>query len=361
MLGPGRAVLDVIRGASVATIGLDLAKHVFQVHAIDAAGRVVISRALRRKDVLAFFERLPLCLIGMEACGSAHHWARQLMKLGHDVRLMPPAYVKAYVRRQKNDAADAAAICEAATRPSMRFAPVRSVKNQAALMHHKVRELLVARRTQLLNALRSHLAEIGIIAAQGPNNARGLAVLIAEGNDMIPAIVRSALLPVVRRLKKLDQEITKSDQAILTLAKANETARRLMSVPGVGPITASALAASIQDISAFSGPREFAAFLGLTPRQSSSGGGARFQDGQPISAQAARRRRSRGPLPSQTLQRCVETLGRSPDGDQAVQARRRGDRQQACPHRLRAHAPRNSLRGHTGVTVAAETAHRNRG
>lgn len=168
---------------AVTTIGLDLAKHVFQVHAIDAAGHVVVTRALRRKDVLAFFERLRPCLIGMEACGSAHHWARQLMKLGHNVRLMPPAYMKAYVRRQKNDAADAAAICEAVTRPSMRFVPVRSVENQAVLMHHKVRELLVAQRTQLLNALRSHLAEIGIIAAQGPNNARALAVLIVEGND----------------------------------------------------------------------------------------------------------------------------------------------------------------------------------
>ena len=244
---------------AVATVGLDLAKHVFQVHAVDAAGRVVMSRALRRKDVLAFFERLPSCLIGMEACGSAHHWARELAKFGHDVRLMPPAYVKAYVRRQKNDAADAAAICEAVTRPSMRFVPVRSVENQAALMHHKVRELLVAQRTQLLNALLSHLA-----------------VLIMESNDMIPAIVRPALLPVVRRLNELDHEIGQSDQAILALARADDTARRLMTVPGIGPVTASALAASIQDISAFSGPREFAAFLGLTPRQSSSGGKERL-------------------------------------------------------------------------------------
>jgi transposase len=184
--------------------------------------------------------------------------------------------VKAYVRRQKNDAADAAAICEAVTRPSMRFVPVRSVENQAALVHHKVRELLVAQRTQLLNALRSHLAEIRIIAAQGPNNARALAVLIVESNDMIPATVRSALLPLVRRLNELDHEIAQSDQAILALVKADETARRLMSVPGIGPVTASALAASIQDISVFSGPREFAAFLELTPRQSSSGGKERL-------------------------------------------------------------------------------------
>ena len=205
-----------------------------------------------------------------------HHWGRQLMKLGHDVRLMPPAYVKAYVRRQKNDAADAAAICEAVTRPSMRFVPVRSVENQAALMHHKVRELLVGQRTQLLNALRSHLTEIGIITAQGPNNARTLATLIMEANDMIPAAVRSALLPLVRQLTELDDEIGQSDQAIMALAKADETARRLMTVPGIGPVTASALVASVQDISVFSGPREFAAFLGLTPRQNSSGGKERL-------------------------------------------------------------------------------------
>lgn len=262
--------------SAVATVGLDLAKHVFQVHAVDAAEHVVTNRALRRKDILAFFESLPCCLIGLEACGSAHHWARELIKLGHDVRLMPPAYVKAYVRRQKNDAADAAAICEAVTRPSMRFVPVRSIGNQAALMHHKVRELLVAQRTQLLNALRSHLAEVGIIAAQGPNNARALASLVIEGNDMIPATVRSALLPLVRQLKELDDEIRRSDQAILALAKTDEMACRLMTVPGIGPITASALGASIQDISAFSGPREFAAFLGLTPRQNSSGGKERL-------------------------------------------------------------------------------------
>jgi transposase len=153
--------------STITTIGLDLAKHVFQVHAIDASGRVIVSKALKRKDLLAFFSSLPACLVGLEACGSAHHWARELIKLGHDARLMPPAYVKAYVRRQKNDAADAAAICEAVTRPSMRFVPVRTIENQAVLMHHKVRELLVSQRTQLLNALRGHLAEVGIIAAQG--------------------------------------------------------------------------------------------------------------------------------------------------------------------------------------------------
>ena len=262
--------------SAVAAVGLDLAKHVFQVHAIDASGRVLLSKALRRKDLLTFFASLPGCLIGLEACGSAHHWARELIKLGHDVRLMPPAYVKAYVRRQKNDAADAAAICEAVTRPSMRFVPVRSIDNQAVLMHHKVREMLVAQRTQLINALRGHLAEIGIINAQGPGNARALAALVAEHHDIIPERVRSALMPFVRQLSVLDDEIAASDRAIQAISKADPVARRLMSVPGIGPITASAIVASVQDVSTFSGAREFAAFLGLTPRQNSSGGKERL-------------------------------------------------------------------------------------
>jgi transposase len=167
-------------------LGLDPAKHVFQVHGVDACGRLIIAKALRRKDVLAFFAQLPGCLVGMEACGSAHHWARELIKLGHDARMLPAAYVKPYVRRQKNDAADAAGICEAVTRPSMRFVGVRTLENQAALMHHKARELLVAQRTQLINALRGHLAEIGVIAAQGFKGARELAhVILAEGDETI--------------------------------------------------------------------------------------------------------------------------------------------------------------------------------
>jgi transposase len=261
---------------SVTTVGLDLAKHVFQIHAVGADGRIVIATALRRKDVLSFFGALPPCVIGLEACGSAHHWARELVKLGHNARLMPPNYVKAYVRRQKNDAADAAAICEAVTRPSMRFVPIRSIGNQGILMHHKVRELLVSQRTQLLNALLGHLAEAGIIAAQGPNGAYALAVAISEGDSSIPLCVLAALAPIVRQLQTLNDEIAVSDRAILELAKADRTARRLMSVPGIGPITASAIAASVQDAGAFSGPREFAAFLGLAPKQNSSGGKERL-------------------------------------------------------------------------------------
>jgi transposase len=262
----------------VTTVGLDLAKVVFQVHAIAVDGAIVVARAIRRPKVLGFFAGLPKkCLVGMEACGSSYHWARALIDIGHDVRILPPAYVKAYVRRQKNDAADAAAICEAVARPSMRFVPLRSIDNQAALMQHKVRELLVAQRTQLINALRSHLSEVGIIAAQGASKARELADLVAgdendEATRAIPEQVRVALAPLVRQVTVLDDEIEKSNEAIRQQAAGDATAKRLMSIPGIGVLTASAIIAIIQNISQFSGPREFAAFLGLAPRQHSSGG-----------------------------------------------------------------------------------------
>jgi len=262
--------------STVTTVGLDLAKHVFHAHAVDGAGRVVVTKTIRRKDVSGFFAGLPRCLVGLEACGSAHHWARTLTALGHDARLMPPAYVKAYVRRQKNDAADAAAICEAVTRPSMRFVAIRSVANQAALMRHRVRELLVGQRTQLLNAIRGHLSEIGIIAPQGANHARGLAVLLASPDEAIAAAVRAALRPLVAQLTNLDAEIDRADREIKALVAANDTARRLMTIPGIGPVTASAIAASVQDAAAFASGREFAAFLGLVPRQHSTGGKERL-------------------------------------------------------------------------------------
>lgn len=198
------------------------------------------------------------------------------MRLGHDVRLMPPIYVKPYVRRQKNDAADAAAICEVVTRPSMRFVKVRSIDNQAVLMHHKVREMLVRQRTQILNGLRGHLAEIGIIAAQSPVDARALADLLRNGDVSIPRAVARALLPLVTQLDHIDAEIKEADAGIAKLAKADLVATALMSIPGVGPVTASALVASVGDPSGFTGPRQFAAFLGLVPRQNSSGGKPRL-------------------------------------------------------------------------------------
>jgi transposase len=253
-----------------------LAKHVFFVHAADDDGRVVIAKEVRRRELLSFFAQLAPCLVGMEACSSAHHWARELMALGHDVRLMPPAYVKPYVKRQKNDAADAAAICEAVTRPSMRFVKLRSIDNQAVLMHHRVREMLVRQRTQVLNGLRGHLAEIGIIAAQSPVYARALANLLREGDASIPETVVRALRPLVTQLEHLDAEINESDAAIARLAKSDPVANALMSIPGIGPVTASALVASVADPTDFSGPRQFAAFLGLVPRQNSSGGKARL-------------------------------------------------------------------------------------
>src|SRR6202171_1727169 len=270
----GKAITDF---SLVTTVGLDLAKHVFQVHGVDVSGRVVVAKSIRRGKLLEFFASLPPCLVGLEASGSAHHWARELIKLGHDARMMPPAYVKPYVRRQKNDAADAAGICEAVTRPSMRFTGVRTLENQAALMHHKAREMLVAQRTQLINALRGHLAEIGVIAAQGLKNARELArVIKAEGDETIPACVRAALAPLVRQLHVLDQEIARSDRTIAAMARDDEMARRLMTIPGLGPVTASALAAGAHNCSAFSGPRELAASLALPPKQNSSGGKERL-------------------------------------------------------------------------------------
>jgi transposase len=267
--------------SSVTVVGLDIAKNVFQVHGVDAAGAVVIAKPVRRGQLLSFFASLPQCLIGIEACSSAHHWARSLIDLGHQVKLIPPAYVKPYVRRNKNDAADAAAICETVGRPNMRFVPVRSVENQAQLMRHRARELLAGHRTRMLNALRGNLAEIGLVAAQGAQHAYALKRLVADGFDengevVVPDSVRQALAPLVRQIEAIDAEIAAIDEEIKALVEADETARRLMTIPGVGPITASAIVATVQEISAFANGREFAAFLGLTPRQSSTGGKERL-------------------------------------------------------------------------------------
>jgi transposase len=252
----GKSITDL---SSVTTVGLDLAKHVFQVRGVDASGRVVVAKAIRRTSC-------------REAGGSAHHWARELITLGDEARMMPPAYVKPYIRRQKNDASDAAAICEAVTRPSMRFVGVRSRENQAALKRHKAREMLVTQRRQLLNGLRGHLTEVGVIAPKGLRSARELAELIEACDETIPFEVCEALAPLLVQLRNLDEAIARLDRILAKLAQKDETARRLMSIPGFGPITASAMAATIQDTSSFAGPREFAAFLGLTPKQNSSGG-----------------------------------------------------------------------------------------
>ena len=267
--------------SSVTVVGLDIAKNVFQVHGVDATGAAIVARSVRRGQLLNFFAALPRCLVGMEACSSAHHWARALSELGHEVKLIPPAYVKPYVRRSKNDAVDAAAICEAVGRPAMRFVAVRSVENQAELMRHRARELLAGNRTRMLNALRGHLAEIGVVAAQGAQHAYGLKRLVADGCDdngevVVPDGVRQALAPLARQIDAIDAELDAIDEEIKTLVKADETARRLTTIPGVGPITASAIVATVGGASVFASGREFAAFLGLTPRQSSTGGKARL-------------------------------------------------------------------------------------
>jgi transposase len=267
--------------SSVTVVGLDIAKNVFQVHGVDAKGATVVARSVGRGQLLNVFASLPRCLVGMEACSSAHHWARALIGLGHEVKLIPPAYVKPYVRRNKNDAVDAAAICEAVARPNMRFVAVRSVENQAELMRHRARELLAGNRTRMLNALRGNLAEIGVVAAQGAQHAYGLKRLLADGCDadgevVVPDCVRHALAPLVRQIDAIDEEIAAIDKEIEALVKADETARRLTTIPGVGPITASAIVATVQDASAFASGRDFAASLGLTPRQRSTGGKQRL-------------------------------------------------------------------------------------
>jgi transposase len=240
-----------------------------------------VTRKLARGRLVGFFSELPRCVVAMEACPSAHHWGRQLLTLGFEVRLIPPAHVKPYVRRNKNDAVDAAAICEAAGRPGQRFVPVRSIDNQAELMRHRARELLAGQRTAALNALRGHLAEIGVIAPQGAQHAYDLKQLVVDGLDeygevVVPNCVRAALRSLVSQTDALDEAIGAIDKEIAMSVKADETAKRLMTIPGVGPVTASAIMATIQDIGDFASGREFAAFLGLTPRQSSTGGRSRL-------------------------------------------------------------------------------------
>jgi transposase len=262
---------------NVTTIGIDLAKSVFQLHGVDARGEVVFRRKLRRATVLDFLRDLPPCLIGLEACATAHFWGREISALGHDVRLIPPAYVKPYVKRQKNDAADAEAICEAVTRPNMRFVPVKSAERQSVLMLHRTRDLLMRQRTMTLNAVRAHLAEFGIITAQGPSRMLSLiqAIQAGDGPDL-PPMAWAALDSLTTQLDTLTGEVRKLEHQLLAWHRTDETSRRLETVPGIGIITATALAASVTDPSVFRNGRQFAAFLGLVPRQTSSGGKERL-------------------------------------------------------------------------------------
>lgn len=261
----------------ISTVGIDLAKSVFQVHAIDPVGNVIVRRQLRRQQMLKFFEQLKPCLIGMEACGTAHYWARELSALGHDVRLMPPAYVKPYVKRQKNDAADAEAICEAVTRPTMRFVPIKSVEQQSAAMLHRSRALLVKQRTMLLHSIRSHLAELGISTGAGISQIARIVRELARGERTdLPELARFVLEALARLVCDLADRLQAIEKKLVSWHYRNDLSNRLETIPGVGLVTASALASIVPDPEVFRSGRHFAAWLGLVPRQNSSGGKSRL-------------------------------------------------------------------------------------
>lgn len=270
----------------ISTIGLDIAKNVFHVHAIDAAEKVVGRKPLKRNQMIPYFKALPPCLVGMEACASAHYWARELTKLGHEVRLMPAKDVKAYVKRNKNDAADAEAICEAVRRPTMRFVRAKSAEQQGQLMQHRTRDLLMRQRTQLINALRSHLAELGIIAAQGREGLNELLKIITDPSDeRLVTDARASLMILAAQLQALQTLIGTIEKRIMAQHRSNEASMRLETIPGIGRIGASTIAAVVTDPNAFRTGRDFAAWIGLVPRQDSTGGKQKLG---PISKQGDR-------------------------------------------------------------------------
>ena len=258
---------------AITTIGLDIAKSVFQVHGVDAAGQVVVRRQLKRRYVLAFFEKLPPCLIGIEACASSHHWSRELQALGHTVRLMPPAYVKPYVKRQKNDATDAEAICEAVTRPNMRFVATKTPEQQSGLTLHRTRHLFIRQQTSVINAIRAHLAEFGIVAPVGRRGVEELLRVITDPTDKrVPEVVRGCLAALGSELLNLKKQILDFDRMILAWHRSNQASKRLNCIPGIGPLLATALVASVADPKTFRSGRNFSAWIGLVPKQNSSGG-----------------------------------------------------------------------------------------
>lgn len=252
--------------------GIDLAKSVFQVHGVDAGGKVVVQRQLRRAQLLKFFAGQPSALIGMEACGSAHHWARELSGLGHEVKLMPPSYVKAYVRRNKNDARDAEACCEAVSRPTMRFVPVKSIDQQCARSIHRARDLLVRQRTQSANCIRGLLYEMGLTSSKGASGMAALLERIETADPAIPAALLISLAPLARQWRALAEEIALLDRQILAQVRQHRAASRLMAIPGVGPISAHAILAAVGDGRQFGSARDFAAWLGLTRKNHDTGG-----------------------------------------------------------------------------------------
>jgi transposase len=256
----------------VVTVGLDIAKSVFQVYGVDAGGAVALRRQLRRAQVLPFFAKLQACLIGIEACATAHYWARELGALGHQVKLIPPSYVKPYVKRQKNDAADAEAICEAVTRPTMRFVEVKRPEQQSVMVLHRVRLTLMRQRIQLSNTIRGHMAEFGLVAPIGREGLQKLIRLVEEMDPRVPDEARVCLEFLVAQLQLVNLQILETDRRIRTSARSTEVGRRLMSIPGVGPLLASALVATVADPKAFKSGRNLAAWIGLVPKQNSSGG-----------------------------------------------------------------------------------------
>lgn len=257
----------------ISTIGLDIAKNVFHAHGADAKGLQAFSRRITRGKLLSFFAAQPKCLVALEACGGAHHWARELLRMGHDVRLIPPAYVKPFVKRQKNDAADAEAICEAAQRPNMRFVTVKSEEQQASALVFRTRDLLVRQRTQTINAIRGHMAEYGWVAPKGPSWVTQLGELIDdEATTSLPQAAREMLRVMLGILEEFDRRVAELDKEIARRAREDEVARRLMTIPGIGPIAATAIAALAPAAATFKRGRDFAAWLGLTPLQKSTGG-----------------------------------------------------------------------------------------
>jgi len=262
---------------AVTTIGLDIAKSVFQVHGVDAEGNIIIRRQLKRRYVLAFFQKLPPCLVGIEACASSHHWSRELRALGHRVRLMPPAYVKPYVKRQKNDATDAEAICEAVGRPNMRFVETKTTEQQGCLMLHRTRHLFIRQQTAVINAIRAHLAEFGIVAPVGRNGVDQLLGVVADANDKrLPAVARACVAALGAQLQMLKAQVLQFDRLIRAWHRSSEVSKRLDEIPGVGPALATALVASVADPKAFRSGRDFSAWIGLVPKQNSSGGKERL-------------------------------------------------------------------------------------
>jgi transposase len=262
---------------AITTIGLDIAKSVFQAHGVDVEGHVIIRRQLKRRYVLAFFQKLPPCLVGIEACASSHHWSRELQSLGHTVRLMPPAYVKPYVKRQKNDTADAEAICETVTRPTMRFVATKTPEQQSCLMLHRTRHLFIRQQTAVINAVRAHLAEFGIVAPVGRNGVEQLLGVVGDSNDRrLSEVGRACVAALGAQLRMLKVQILEFDRRIMAWHRSSEASKRPDEIPGVGPVLATALVGSVADPKAFRSGRNFSAWIGLVPKQHSSGGKERL-------------------------------------------------------------------------------------